>query len=285
MARSTTRFRASTAKADAWNDSGREPLLSRLDAHPAVRVRGALTMEAAGGLASRVLLARDRWTPDFGGEQFALGRAFYTHLETGRAKEYFAGAAASDALVEAVVPGVPGRTLALLARLLGGEVRRRPGFCGPGVHVFPAGGKVAREGGVVHFDLEGLTEHQKARGHRAVTLVWMLQPAVFGGGLRLWDALFDGRPDSEIDAADRAHVTVRSDAGDARAHRQPAPPPDPSLPRRERPRLDHGPRRGGGPRGLGGLVLSALGRSSRRYSNLRLLEVFRRSGPRSRRPG
>jgi len=215
MARSTTRLRASTARANAWDSSGGEPLLSRLDGHPAVRLRDAATLQEAGGLASRVLAARDRWTPDFGGEQFALGRAFYTHLETGRAKEYFAGAAASDALVEGVLPGVPARTLALLRRLLGGEVRRRPGFCGPGVHVFPAGGKVAREGGVVHFDLEGLTDHQKALRHRAVTLVWMLQPAAFGGGLRLWDALFDGRPDSEIDPADRAHVTVRSDAGDA----------------------------------------------------------------------
>lgn len=180
-----------------------------------VRLRGALSEEEAGGLASCVLAARGQWTADFGGEQFALGRAFYTHLETGRTKEYFGGAAPSDALVEAVVPGTAARTLALLKRLVGGEVRRRPGFCGPGIHVFPAGGKVAREGGVVHFDLEGLTDHQKSRGHRAVTLVWMLQPADSGGGLRLWDALFDGRPDSEIDPAGRAQVTVRSEAGDA----------------------------------------------------------------------
>jgi hypothetical protein len=68
---------------------------------------------------------------------------------------------------------------------------------------------------VVHFDLEGLTEHQKTAGNRAVTLVWTLRPALFGGGLRLWDALFDGRPDSEIEPDDFAHVTVRSEAGDA----------------------------------------------------------------------
>lgn len=215
MARSTTRLRASRVKADAWDSSRGEPLVSRLGAHPAVLLQGAATRGEAGTLASRVLEARDRWTPDFGGEQFALGRAFYTHLETGRTKDYFAGAAASDALVEAVLPGVPARTLALLARLLGGEVRRRPGFCGPGIHVFPAGGKVAREGGVVHFDLEGLTDHQKTLRRRAVTLVWMLQPALQGGGLRLWDALFDGRPDSEIDPGAHDRVTVRADAGDA----------------------------------------------------------------------
>lgn len=205
-------FRPATLKAAGW---GEEPLLPRLADGPAVVIRGALSKTEAVELASRVHAARDRWTLDFGGEQFALGRAFYTHLETGRSKEYFASAATSDALVESVLPGVAARTLALLARLLGGEVRRRHGFCGPGVHVFPAGGKVAREGGVVHFDLEGLTEHQKRLGHRAVTLVWTLQPAVRGGGLRLWDALFDGRPDSEIDPDGHDHVTVRSEAGDA----------------------------------------------------------------------
>lgn len=182
---------------------------------PALVVRGALGKKEAAALTRRVLRARKRWTADFDGEQFALGRAFYTHLETGRSKEYFAGAAASDAVVEDVLPGIPARTLELLARLLGGAVRRRPGFCGPGVHVFPAGSKVARQGGVVHFDLEGLTEHQKTRGHRAVTLVWTLQSAAWGGGLRLWDAVYDGRPDSEIETDDHSHVTIRSEAGDA----------------------------------------------------------------------
>jgi hypothetical protein len=194
------RFRVARVRAATWDGA---PLAPRLDVHPAV-------LMAAG-----VLGARDRWIADFGGEQFALGRAFYTHLETGRTREYFAEAAASDALVESVLPGMAARTLALLARVLGAQVRPRPGFCGPGVHVFPAGEKVAREGGVVHYDLEGLTPHQKATGQRAVTLVWMLQPGTSGGGLRLWDACYDGRPDSEIDPDGLAQVTVRSEAGDA----------------------------------------------------------------------
>jgi len=180
-----------------------------------VLLRAAATAAESAALTARVLRAQDRWTGDFGGEQFALGRAFYTHLETSRTKEYFAGAKGSDALVEDVLPGAQARTLALLAQLLGGQVRRRPGFCGPGVHVFPARGKVARQGGVVHYDLDGLTEHQKARGHPAATLVWTLQPAVWGGGLRLWDVLFDGRADTELDPAAYPQVTVRSEAGDA----------------------------------------------------------------------
>lgn len=191
------------------------PLASRLEDHLAVILRGALDAAEAGRLAERVLARREWWTSDFGGEQFALGRAFYTHLETGRTKDYFAGAAASDALVEAVLPGMQDRTLALLRQALGGQMRRRAGFCGPGVHVFPAGSKVAREGGVVHYDLEGLTEHQKARGQKAVTLVWMLQPAASGGGLRLWDLLYDGRGDAEVDPDAYAQLTVRSRAGDA----------------------------------------------------------------------
>jgi hypothetical protein len=210
-----TPWRPRIAVADSSEPSASPPLGQGLEGCPAVLLRAAAPAAEARALAARVLAARDHWTSDFGGEQFALGRAFYTHLETGRTKGYFAEAAASDAIVEAVLPGAQQRTLDVLARLIGGQVRRRPGFCGPGVHVFPAGGNVARKGGVVHYDLEGLTDHQKARRHRAVTLVWMLQPARWGGGLKLWDRLFDGRPDTEVDPGDDAHVTVRSRAGDA----------------------------------------------------------------------
>ena len=200
---------------DFADDAADPAPAARLEGRPAVLLRGAAPAAWSAAQAAAVEVARERWTSDFGGEQFSLGGAFYTHLETGRSREYFAGAAASDAVVEAVLPGTQARTLGLLARMIGGEVRRRAGFCGPGVHVFPAGGKVAREGGVVHYDLEGLTEHQLAHSHSALTLVWMLQPASWGGGLRLWDVRFDGRPDSEIDEDDYAKVTVRSAAGDA----------------------------------------------------------------------
>jgi hypothetical protein len=192
-----------------------QPLFPRLSTHAALLARAAATPEEAAKIAARVLGARDRWTSDFDGEQYSLGRAFYTHLETGRTREYFAGQAASDALVEATLPGVPKRALELLSVLLGAPVRRRPGFCGPGVHVFPAGSKVAREGGVVHFDLEGLTEQQLEKGCPAVTLVWMLQSALWGGGLRLWNVLFEGRPDAEIDTTGQSSLTLRSQAGDA----------------------------------------------------------------------
>src|SRR5687768_13111379 len=44
-----------------------------------------------------IYAGRADWTADFGGEQFALGRAFYTHYEEGKSEAYFADVAASDA--------------------------------------------------------------------------------------------------------------------------------------------------------------------------------------------
>lgn len=166
-------------------------------------------------MAGRVLAGRDAWTSDFGGEQFALGRAFYTHLETGAASTYFEEAASSDAIVEAVVPGMQRAAVALLGALVRATVRPRHGFAGPGIHVFPAGEKVAREGGVIHFDLEGLTAHHLESGARAVTLVVMLQPPSSGGGLRLWELVHDGTPDTELDVVGVDSTVARSGPGDA----------------------------------------------------------------------
>ena len=195
--------------------SGSEERLALLNDSAVLGIRGALSRADAAEAARRVWGARDRWTPDFGGEQFCLGRAFYAHLETGRSREYFAGAAAADALVEATLPGAQRATRELLECVVGAHVRQRPGFCGPGVHVFPALGQVARAGGVTHFDLEGLTEHQLSERARAITLVLTLSPAARGGGLRVWDTRFEGRADTEIDADAFEQVTIRAGAGDA----------------------------------------------------------------------
>lgn len=190
------------------------PLLDRLAGAAAVLVTGALPATRCASWVEAVYRARREWVSDFGGEQFALGRAFYTHLETGRSALYFGEAARSDALVERHLPSAQALVRATLGQLVGGTVRPRPGFCGPGVHVFPAGGQVARRGGVVHFDVEGLTPHSLQRGHRAVTLVCMLQPAERGGGLELWDARYCGseHPTEAQLAAPRR--TVRYRAGD-----------------------------------------------------------------------
>lgn len=180
--------------------------------HPAVGIRGAVDASVAAAWAAAVLAADSDLTADFGGEQKALGRAFYTHLE-GRAAAYFAGD--SDAVVERVLPGMQAFTIKLLATMLGGAVRRRRGFCGPGVHVFPPHEKVARRGGVFHYDLEGLTAHDRARGARAVSFVVMLQPPTSGGGLSLYQKTFRG-DGWDMDRTPRCAVTTtRSRAGDA----------------------------------------------------------------------
>lgn len=175
---------------------GKQRLLDCLDEHLGVRLPGAFSPDECARLVHAVYEARPRWNADFGGEQFSLGRAFYTHLETDRTRQYFASAAASDALVERYLPGLQERVRGLYRTLLGGEVRHRRGFCGPGVHIFPAGEHVARHGGVVHFDTEGLSEHHLEQGIRALTLVIMLQPAEQGGGLRLWDVFYEGRDEA-----------------------------------------------------------------------------------------
>lgn len=198
-----------------WSARGRPALSGHLADHWAVGLRGVYDAERASAMVERVLAVREAWTADFEGEQFALGRAFYTHLETGRSKEYFAHARESDALVEQTLPGMQAEVLALMSDVLGVALRPRRGFCGAGVHVFPAAGKVAREGGVVHFDLEGLTSDQLARRLDAKTLVVMLQPGRRGGGLRLWDRLERGRSDHDEPLDGVVHTTVRYEVGDA----------------------------------------------------------------------
>jgi len=180
-----------------------------------VVLRSAWSASDCAAMTRSVMAARDRWTPDFGGEQFSLGRAFYTHLETGRAAEYFARCAASDALVEAVLPGAQSAVRALFAELVGARCRARRGFGGPGVHVFPAGSKVARRGGVPHWDVEGLAPEHLRLPRDAVTLVVMLQGPTKGGALRLWDACWDGRDEPSSAALKTPTTEVLSAAGDA----------------------------------------------------------------------
>ncbi|MGZ3421043.1 MAG: hypothetical protein ACXVEF_11275 [Polyangiales bacterium] len=150
-------------------------------------LRGHFDEAICARWASAIRSAKQAWISDFGGEQFALGRAFYTHLETSRTGEYFDQARASDALVEQTLPGFQDAMRAIVATVTGAKVVARRGWCGPGVHVFPEGEKVAREGGVVHFDLEGLNRHHLNAHKPALSIVAMIAPPTNGGGLRLWD--------------------------------------------------------------------------------------------------
>jgi hypothetical protein len=158
----------------------------------ALRLPRVLDPGACERYAAQVLNARQDWTKNFAGVQFTLGRAWYTHLEEDREDEYFANAEASDATVRRATPGLQERMLAAVSAVLEAPVTQRPGWCGPGVHIFPARSVVARKGGEVHFDTEGLTEPQLARRAAALSFILMLQPPEVGGGLRVWDRLYDG---------------------------------------------------------------------------------------------
>jgi hypothetical protein len=160
--------------------------------------------------ATLVTAAQADWTSNFNGAQFTLGRAWYTHLEEDREDEYFSNAASSDETVRRAVPGLQERMLELVSDLLRAPVTQRPGWCGPGVHVFRAGSLVARRGGEVHFDTEGLTELQLARRASALSFILMLQPPAMGGGLRVWDRFYEGedfpeKPDPSVAVAQIAY--------------------------------------------------------------------------------
>jgi len=179
----------------------------------AVVVDGHFGAEDCARWVAGTYAARDAWTHDFGGEQYALGRAFYTHYEEGRSAAYFEGTAASDARVEEAAPGLQAAMRDLAATVLGARVVPRRGWCGPGVHVFPPGGPVATRGGVVHFDTEGLAARHVERGGPAITLVAMLQPAEGDdGGLAVWAVRHRGHdhPTAEELAAPREVVSYRT---------------------------------------------------------------------------
>ena len=177
-----------------------------------VRIRGAIEATRAHAWASRVLAASADYSVAFGA-QASLGIAWYTHLEEGRAREYFERAAASDACVERHVPGFQRAFLDLVGEVLSVPVSRRAGHAGPGVHVFAAHGPCARLGGEVHFDTEGLPAPYLASRGPAFTAVLSLSRVVAGGGLRLWDLPYDGHEDPLLGEL-RAPVTVPYEPGD-----------------------------------------------------------------------
>jgi hypothetical protein len=185
----------------------RPPHASLAD-HLAMQYEGVLSRRECVAYTRGVYAGREAWVPNFDGVQFTLGRAYYVHLETDRDDEYFEHAAASDASVERFVPGLADRLLALMALFLGGPVERREGWCGPGVHVFPAGEYVSHHGGDVHFDCEGLTEEQLAAHADAISAILMLQPAAQGGGLRVWDKCYEDEDTEEEPGSARSEVVT-----------------------------------------------------------------------------
>lgn len=201
--------------AEKWRANGAPALLEHLRTAAGVAICNAVDETLCHNWVERILEARKDWIADFGGEQFSLGRAFYTHYETGRSDVYFREAARSNALVETVLPGMQGMIRDLLARMVGGIARLRRGFCGPGVHVFPLGENVAKKGGVIHYDMEGLSPLHVQRRAPAMSLVVMLQPPAWGGGLRLWNSTWHGADEPDDEEIAGPHMTHRYRIGEA----------------------------------------------------------------------
>lgn len=191
---------------------GRASLLACLNEHLAISIPGVLDDEQCQAYLAGVFEGRHEWTEAFGGEQFSLGRAWYTDLETEGAKTYFADARTSNERVERYLPGMQSWLLGVARELVDGHVALRPGWCGPGVHVFPAGEAVARLGGSVHFDTEGLADSHLELRKPALSMIVMLQTPESGGGTRVWDLSFDGC--DEVEVPDRPSAMVRYAPGD-----------------------------------------------------------------------
>jgi hypothetical protein len=191
-----------------------EPVLP-LPSDLAVRVRGWLDVAECARLVEGVYAAREHWVEAFGGLQFSLGRAWYADLEMGRETDYFAEAAERNALVERYAPGLQRRMRCLLRAVVGQPVIQREGWCGAGIHIFPAGGWVAHQGGEIHFDTEGILPEQLAVRAPALTVVVMLQPPRSGGGLRLWAARFEGEETPSPAQLAQPSTSVTYGVGDA----------------------------------------------------------------------
>lgn len=201
--------------------SSAENAYDLLDECCVVVVDAFFSKEQCGRWVDGVYRARDVWTHDFGGEQFSLGRAFYTHFEEDRTGEYFNDPKGSDARVEAYVPGLQQAMRDLVATVVRADDARkntrvvpRRGWCGPGVHVFPPGGPVATRGGVCHFDTEGLAANHLHEGREAISVVAMLQTTDTDGGLLVWDVLYDDHDHPTEDELAQPSAKVAYRVGD-----------------------------------------------------------------------
>jgi hypothetical protein len=192
----------------------RERFLDRLARSFALRAPGFLSWDQCREWTLAVYGARDEWTPAFEGEQFSLGRAWYTHFEEDLSEDYFAGAEASNALVERTLPGMQQRLRDVIATLTGGQAVARAGWCGPGVHVFPNGDVVSRRGGVLHFDTEGLSQEHVAQGRPALSVLVMLQAPQRAGGIGIWDARYSGADEATESDLSTASAIVEYGIGE-----------------------------------------------------------------------
>ncbi len=193
---------------------GRMPVTELLTRYLCVRYSAVLSEETCQRYVRAIYDARQFWHSDFDGAQFSLGRAWYTHLEQQRVRLYFGRSQESDRLVERILPSMQSQMRELMSTALGEQVKARVGWCGPGVHIFPAAGWCARHGGDIHFDSEGLQYPEPLRHTAALTMIVMLQPPECGGGLKVWNTRYQHSDSITPDMLATAHTVVPYQMGD-----------------------------------------------------------------------
>lgn len=159
----------------------------------AVIFRQFFSAEESHSITDTIYHLKEFWHPNYGGEQYSLGRVWYTHVDEGIKDEYVRGAEESNRIIESHFPGLYERIRTFCAIIQQGEpVALRKGWAGPGFVIFPANGRCAEIGGDIHYDWEGLTDGQlddpKAE---AYSFISMLQKPHTGGGLRIWNMFYD----------------------------------------------------------------------------------------------
>lgn len=146
-----------------------------------------------GNIVNKIYEIRDQWLPNYDGEQYSLGRVWYTHFDEKIDDEYFRNAEESKKMITSNFPGLYEKIIKLCTSIeKGANISIRDGWAGPGFAIFPAHGRCAEIGGDIHYDWEGLTDgqldDQNAEGY---SFIAMLSKPESGGGLKIWDIKYD----------------------------------------------------------------------------------------------
>jgi hypothetical protein len=169
---------------------------SLIEGHAAVCFKDFIPQANIAPMVKAMYAAKDVWSEGMGGEQFALGDAWYHYAEEGvDFEEYGSQAKQSRANVEKYVPGLEKRVIDFLSPLArAGTLDVREGWAGPGIMLFPAGAYVSNNGGSIHFDTDAFTDEELADPNLTMfSFVCMLQKPERGGNLTIWNKHFDRR--------------------------------------------------------------------------------------------
>jgi hypothetical protein len=159
----------------------------------AVVFQGIFSLEENQEIVSKIYSLKNLWVPSYEGEQYALGRVWYAHVDDRIQDNYFERAIESNKMIETHFPGLYQKLCNFCSKIQMNEpVRIREKWAGPGFVIFPAHEYCAKEGGGIHYDWEGLTEEQRNNSDtEAYSFISLLQKPERGGGIRIWETKYD----------------------------------------------------------------------------------------------